>query len=238
MRYNGGKHACRNELCKIINAQNPLTYWEPFCGACNIVSGVNALYRFATDKEVCLIEMFKALTVGWIPPRSVTEDEYREGRVLPDTDPMKAFLKYGCSFGGKPWGGFARSKDRNYAENAHNSLMKQLKSIQYVTFASGDHTELQDLIGEVDLIYCDPPYENTARCGCAGVGQFDSDGFWDWARDRSELVLVSELVAPDDFVEIWSKKLADGLGTKKLTEKLFVHESKQNWIKEKHNGNE
>lgn len=58
---------------------------------------------------------------------------------------------------------------------------------------------------EGDVVYCDPPYANTDARGCNGKG-FDTDAFWKWVRTRDFPIYVSEYIAPDDFVSIWSKK--------------------------------
>ena len=86
------------------------------------------------------------------------------------------------------------------------------------------------------LVYCDPPYAGTSKYN--GV-DFDSDRFWQWARDTSKrhLLAVSEYKAPDDFVPILEiSKTCSFRATnkaKKTVEKLFVHESqKSKWNNE------
>ena len=80
------------------------------------------------------------------------------------------------------------------------------------------------------LIYCDPPYAGTT--GYNG-GDFDSDRFWEWAREVSKqnLLAVSEYKAPDDFVPILEiAKTCQYSATnnaKKALEKLFIHESQK-----------
>ena len=74
-----------------------------------------------------------------------------------------------------------------------------------------------------DVVYCDPPYENTSDYGI----KFDSDSFWEWARTRNYPVYVSEYQAPEDFVSIWNKEKRVLLNRESLTEPrtehLFVH---------------
>lgn len=86
------------------------------------------------------------------------------------------------------------------------------------------------------LVYCDPPYAGTT--GYNGV-DFNSDRFWEWAREVSKqnLLAVSEYKAPDDFVPILEiVKTCQYCATnnaKKTLEKLFVHESqKSKWNNE------
>ena len=81
---------------------------------------------------------------------------------------------------------------------------------------------------EGDVVYCDPPYANTAQYN---VGDFDSVAFWEWVRTRDYPVYVSEYGAPDDFVSVWSKEKRrlfskSGL-SKPSVEHLFLHKK---WI--------
>lgn len=86
------------------------------------------------------------------------------------------------------------------------------------------------------LVYCDPPYAGTSKYN--GV-DFDSDRFWEWAREVSKqnLLAVSEYKAPDDFVPILEISKTCSFSrtnnAKKTIEKLFVHESqKSKWNNE------
>ena len=221
MRYNGGKFSCSKELAQILNSYcSPnKVYWEPFVGAANVIEKISATKRIGSDKDLAIISLLKAVQKGWEPPYAVTEQQYKDIRDKGNLeDPIYAFAKYGCSFGGKPWGGYARSGTRNYALNARNSLLKQKKYLSDVLFMCTDYTA--DI--KADIVYCDPPYKDTTVVGCCE--KFDSDSFWEWVREKSKTakVFVSEQVAPSDFICVWEKKLTDGLGNKKITERLFT----------------
>ncbi len=77
---------------------------------------------------------------------------------------------------------------------------------------------------EGDVVYCDPPYANTAQYN---VGDFDSAAFWQWARSRDYPVYVSEYHAPEDFVSIWCKEKRRLFNHRVLStnavEHLFLH---------------
>jgi len=53
------------------------------------------------------------------------------------------------------------------------------------------------------IVYCDPPYENTAKYH----KDVDHMEFWEWVRGLSETnpVYVSSYKAPEDFASVWSK---------------------------------
>ena len=86
----------------------------------------------------------------------------------------------------------------------------------------GDYSTLEILPG--DVIYCDPPYRETA--GYNGKG-FDHEAFYNWAAAQSVPVYISEYWMPDDrFMCIWEKKRQSRMSAKgtegKAVEKLFV----------------
>lgn len=76
------------------------------------------------------------------------------------------------------------------------------------------------------VLYCDIPYENTAKYV---TGDFDHKMFYDWACNQKELVIISSYEISDDrFMEIdYIKKQAllnnTGLDERKtVIEKLFI----------------
>lgn len=224
MRYNGGKGACAKQIAEIINKQNPLRYWEPFVGAANVIQHVKAPFRIGSDLAAEMITFLRAVQDGFCFPIEVTEDQYKEMKNKPDPyDPMCAFLKYGCSFAGKPWGGFARSGDRNYAKNAANSVIKQRQLLQGIIFKHAPYASPFASAFQIDVIYCDPPYAGTTSCGVSKG--FDTDAFFQWVREQKALTFVSEFQAPSDFVCIWEKEIKDGLrknNREVMRERLFV----------------
>ncbi len=182
-----------------------------------------------SDACVPLIHLYQAVRNGWIPPVLLSEDEYAAARKLPDTDPLKAFAGFGCSFGGKWFGGYARGGQQSYAGSASRSLLKVIPSLPCGDFVCASFLDQKPdaRAAAGTLIYCDPPYEGTQ--GYSATGKFDHDKFWDlcieWTRLGAE-VWVSEYRAPEEFVELkWSKKhalaLAGGMQNDAREECLF-----------------
>lgn len=71
------------------------------------------------------------------------------------------------------------------------------------------------------VIYCDPPYKDTAGYGV----DFDHEAFYEWARKQTAPLFISEYQMPDDFVcvaTIPKASGASGQGAKMTEEKLFV----------------
>jgi DNA adenine methylase len=199
MRYFGGKTKIAKYISEYINARihththTHTHYAEPFCGSCNIAILVNATVKLLNDKHKYLIAMFQALQNGWIPPTSVSEQEYYSAKQNQDNEPWIAgFVGFACSFAGKWWGGYARdNKGGNYALRGHNSVLKKMKALSCATFTSQD---FQELNYENCLVYCDPPYKNTTQYCKSILGNFPYENFLQWTKKMSEknIVLVSE----------------------------------------------
>ena len=91
-----------------------------------------------------------------------------------------------------------------------------------------EHKSYNELaIPERSIIYCDPPYRNTAEYKACAT--FDHEPFYEWCKLKQKeghTVFVSEYVMPDDFICVWQKRvnssLAKDTGSKKNIEKLFT----------------
>jgi len=166
---------------------------------------VNAPSRIANDVNYYLIELFRAVQNGWKPPDFVPFELYQDIRKHKDRyEPeLVGFVGFGCTFGGKWFGGYARDKEgNNYAARAVGALTKQARLIQGVDIRCGSYADLE--IPEHSLVYCDPPYLGTTGY----KSKIDHKDFWDWVRGfdcRDVAVLVSEYAAPDGFFYLFQK---------------------------------
>lgn len=61
-----------------------------------------------------------------------------------------------------------------------------------LTTIIGDYRNVEILPDSV--IYCDPPYKDTADYGM----EFDHEAFYDWCEKQTALVLISEYWMPED----------------------------------------
>lgn len=75
--------------------------------------------------------------------------------------------------------------------------LEQLK--KEIQFFAGDYRKVE--IPKHAVIYCDPPYANTAEYA---QNNFNHVQFWDWVRGKSKThnVYISEYTAPPDFKAI------------------------------------
>ena len=230
MQYMGGKHRAGRHIAVFLDASLRRLggdYYEPFVGGCNLLKHLElgeGQRAFMSDANEALIRMYQAYRKGWRPPTEVSKEEHRAARELPNSDPRKAFIRFGCSFGGVWSSGYARASaddpKRNYAQNAYKSL--STKRIGAALYRYGSYTCIGQPTGAT--IYCDPPYADTR--GYAAIGEFDSAAFWQWARGMAATndVFVSEYACPVEHRLVWSKeqKTTCTLGDRKTaTECLF-----------------
>ena len=249
MQYLGGKNRIKKQISEIINNEisrrkikNSKTHSKNnqqlcggegyfvslFCGSCVIESLVNAEAKILNDKHEYLIEMYKGLQNGYELPDNLTKDEYYDIKENKDRDKaLTGFVGFGCSFGGKWFGGYAKNRiGRNYCLEAKKHTMQLWNGIKNAEFVCKDYKEVE--IPEGSVIYCDPPYRNTT--GYTTSKDFNHEEFWEYMRklSKNHKVFISEENAPEDFECIWSKEVKHVLDVNKAniqikTEKLFVY---------------
>jgi DNA adenine methylase len=228
MQYFGGKFKIANDIVEILeyNRKEDQIFVEPFVGGANIVSKMSGV-RFAFDKHFELIEMYKSLQNGWIPPENINRED-REKAIKGLLEPcLTAFIGFGCCYAGVYFAGYAENKrGDNFAKNAKNSLLRKMLTMKNVNFQNKDYRELKF---EDALIYCDPPYNGVNKYK---IGDFDSFEFWEYMRlwSKNNDVFISEYNAPEDFICIWNKKVKTEIRTKlngreDRIEKLFIHKN-------------
>ncbi len=233
MRYMGSKKRHAKHLLPIILKDRVKDQWyvEPFVGGFNIIDKVSG-NRIANDTNHHLIELFKAIQSGWIPPESISEKEYKHAKVLGKDFPpyLIGFVGFGCSHSGKWFGGYARGGfnvgtglPRNYCAESKRSILKQAAKIKDVIIKNVSYEDLS--IPSNSIIYCDPPYQHTTKY----ANEFSHKKFWQWCRNMASLghkVFISEYTAPDDFVCLWERVVNNTLdkdtGSKQGVEKLFT----------------
>lgn len=231
MQYFGGKQRIASQLAALMNPviANRNCYVEPFVGGGSVMASIRAPFRIGADSNASLIQMWKSLSGGWTPPMTVSETDYAKINAARNpSDPMTAFVGFGCSFAGKWFGGYARGEgNRNYAANAASSLRQKMTTLSGIEWKTSDYRALA--YPPRSVIYCDPPYQGTTQYGGAPEA-FDWTEFWNFCREKSRfghVVFVSEYAAPLDFIcvkEIKTKldiRTANGVNAR--TEKLFLN---------------
>ena len=254
MMYQGGKSRIAKPISEVINeiSRRQKSYSQTdcasnrerereretvlvslFCGACSVESILAPKFDrvICNDNHYYLIQMLKGIQSGYELPDSITKEEYCYIKNHKDNDPiLTGFVGFGCSFGGKWFGGYGQGFNskggrRNYCDEGKRGTVQTLSTMQHVEFTCKDYRDVE--LPENCIIYADPPYSNTT--GYSG-NKFDSNAFWEYAREvsKTHLMFISEQTAPDDFVSIWEKSITRTLDRNKqnqfkATEKLFIH---------------
>ncbi len=230
MKYMGSKNRyCKEILPIILEGRKEGQYFvDLFAGGFNVVDKVSG-NRIANDINEYLIEMFKALQKGWIPPETVSEELYKEVQNNKQNYPkyLVGYIGFNLSFGAKFFGGYGRDSKglRNYSKEAFNNVIKQSNFLEGIEIFNLNYDEV--VIPKDSIIYCDIPYRNTTKY--SNKTQFDYEKFYQFCRDKKSeghKIFISEYSMPEDFIEVWSKEVNNSLtkdtGSKKGIEKLFT----------------
>jgi DNA adenine methylase len=229
----GSKNRIAKEILPImLKERGERTWVEPFVGGANIIDKVQG-NRIGGDNQEYVIALYKALQKGWKPPKEVNKEYFFEVEKNKHkySKELVGYLGTQLTFGCEWWGSFRRDNTgkRKYDFEAYNNIMKQQPNLIGVEFIFSDYRDLE--IPKNSLIYCDPPYKGVRKY--VGNDKFDSDTFWEVARNWSKkghIVFVSEYDAPDDFQCIWSKEISNNANNSikkgqglKAVEKLFKY---------------
>ena len=235
MQYCGGKFRVRKQISNIINQYTKnRPFVSLFCGSCWVESLVKAPLRICNDANYYLIEMWKAFQRGedfysYLLPE-INDEDYLNIKENQDVNPpLTALIGFGCSYGGKWFGGYAKNKrGDNYFASSLNSCLSKIKTMQNVKFIYGDFQAVR--IPENSVVFCDSPYNGTISAW--GTQRFEYETFYNYVRKLSKehLVFISEYSLPSDFKCIWSDMISCSMknndNNNKRKEKLFVHEDR------------
>lgn len=241
MRYMGSKRSLAKEIVpllqNIIDCEEIETYVEPMCGGANIIDKIKCENKLAYDKSDTLIALLQQAAEDFsLIKESTTREEwerakdYKKKGLKPDELTLADIgaIEYFASFsnGGFPKGYADLYSGRSHYNEGYRNLQAQAKDLKDIKFESLPYWDLPKM--KNCLIYCDPPYYGVSQYGYAREGRFDHHHFWQWVRENSKenIVLVSELSAPEDFYVVWEKEYKYTTGTdnnKKITEKIFKY---------------
>lgn len=231
MKYMGSKARIAKHILPIILKDRKEGQWyvEPFVGGANVIDKVDG-NRIGSDSNNHLIKALKLIrdNPDSIPSsnREYTEEMYNLAKEKNNPSDVECLMLFVLSYGARFRNSFARGHiGEDFVRAAKNSAMKQSEKLKSTSLLCSNYDDLK--IPSKSVIYCDPPYENTAKY----KADFNHDKFWQWCREKikeGHQVFVSEYNAPDDFVCVWQKEINSNVNAKATStaiEKLFIHES-------------
>jgi DNA adenine methylase len=255
MKYLGGKQMLGKHLAKFIKDScadiEVEGYLEPFCGSLGVLTHMTDTYEcIGSDYHPDLIAMWESVQRGeFIPPTEVTEADYLEIKQSDSPSALKGFVGFGLSFGGRFFGGYAQKyangKKEDFLKEAVHSIERKQPLIKDVDFYHMSYTDW-DPVGM--LIYCDPPYKSGKfpikyRRDVKKYDVFDNDEFWNIMREwsKTNIVFISEISAPKDFISVWDKESHRSISQSGKTrykstsnsfktERLFIHKDSKDLI--------
>lgn len=237
MKYMGSKSRIKKHIVpflqELINTYGIETYIEPFVGGANVIDDIDCPNRIGGDLHDKLIALLEHVQNGGELPLEVSRELYNDVRSNKDSNKYDDWyvgaIGFLASYNGRYFdGGYAKSgvsngKVRNYYDESKRNLEQQAPKLKEVSFINCNYTSFSDVKGA--LIYCDIPYKDTKQFSTSK--NFNHDEFWDWVRDMSEnnIVVVSELQAPDDFECVWKQPVLRSIKSKDKSvaiEKMFM----------------
>lgn len=207
MWYLGGKHRQAKAIVAAVAGVSPDfgIYVEPFAGAMWSATAMIQAFPdkqfYLSDVHPALMNFWQAAIDGWDPPARVSEATYRQLNALRDPeDPMTGYVGFAWSFGGKFFGGAARSNGQ--IKGSYSSTMQKIRLLRQadVQLACLDYRSVRPVRRAV--MYLDPPYSFGRTPQDRGNGCFDRAAFLEYARGAavaSALVLTSEFVNDGGF---------------------------------------
>jgi DNA adenine methylase len=217
MQYLGGKTRIAKQIAaEIDKIRRPgQLVWDAFCGGLSVSVALRANGPvLSTDACAPLITLYKAVQAGWVPPEAVSKETWTAAKNLPDSDPLKAFCGFWCSYSGIWFRAYVPPDQPHTVKSGPSKgqfmhcYRHRANGRRLVKEAKCAWVGLVDFLDEeprpLDLVlYCDPPYHGT--CGYSGAAAFDYGRFEDRIRGWSRYVPVflSEY-ASELGREVWS----------------------------------
>ena len=235
--YQGGKKRLGKKIYEVITqietklTSEKLPYFEPFVGMGGVLrhfSKENDRETYACDINKDLIIMWKSIQRGWKPPLKCSRKKYEELKDSTEHSAERGYLGVVASWSGIFFASYRLdyNPDKDFLGEGYRGIMDIKPDIMSVNFL--DSRPYYDFKPKGMLIYCDPPYYKN-NFHTQYFSEFDHHLFWEimreWSKDN--IVIISESVAPKDFIKIWSSTstFTNRSQCKKYDDCLFIHET-------------
>jgi len=147
MQYQGGKEKIAKHIVAALTEYIPGhdRYLEPFMGGASIASRMAPLFPGAAtlaDFDPDLAALWLAARDGWEPPTVVTREDYAAAKADTYPSAYRAFVAYGCSFGGRKWSSYAtNARGDDFAGAARRGVLKKARGLQGATILQADYRD-------------------------------------------------------------------------------------------------
>ena len=236
MKYMGSKARLSKDIANILNREiekRNSVFYDVFVGGFNLLPAVDASIIYANDICSYITTFYEEFLSGnFTPPSSLSEDLYNDIKNNKDSypKPLVAFAGYACSFGGKFFGGYARSfntkgEPRDHPNEQYRALIKRKKHLKDKKLIISNTCYKNIDIIPNSVVYCDPPYVTTTEYKT----KFCHEDFYTWCenlvKEKNCSVYVSEyFVNRKGWEVVFSKKLKTNIRDKNNStrqEKLY-----------------
>lgn len=255
MKYMGSKSRVAKHIVpiiqKYIDDSGAKMYFEPMIGGANVIDKIKCESRIGSDINPYLIALLRWVRDGGQLPEDVDKpfyDEMRNEYYQIESGNVQCSLNekldmwvigavgFLASYNGRFFdGGYAKpgyektkmgQRYRNYYQEAKANLLSQVGGLKDVVLLCNDYKTVPLNILSNTVIYVDPPYNKTKQYLYSK--DFDYNEFWKIMREwsKNNIVLISELDAPDDFECIWSQEVSRSIDAEHKTravEKLWKY---------------
>lgn len=218
MWYMGGKFRQSKQIVEMLRPyfNGNTIYVEPFCGglwsAARIAKELKPNKMILNDVNKPLMLLWeKCYNEGcdWLPTdMQEIEQHYHEIKAAADdNNPLTAWYGIACSFGGKWFGGVARSSHNGNGVGFEPQKRSTAEKVRCVSMCNPQFfiDSYESLtIPDGAVVYCDPPYEG--RTKAHHFNKFDYELFWKWVRELSTrcVVFTSCFDCPSDFKTVYN----------------------------------
>jgi len=234
MSYCGGKQRTGKNIAEIIQKNSKFkNYIEPFCGMLGVTIHLNDLIIKCSDYNedvIFILNELKNERLNIMP--IINKELYNSLKNGNDLNTEGSFARLFCTYMSFYRGSFIPNDcvdNEGRIHKMHNRNFNRLQLLKnYIKsfeFTKKDYTEWEDEVKKGGyLIYCDPPYFNTAKI--YKTKNFNSEDFWKtmkrW-KDYGNDVFVSELVCPIEHDVLFEKVIDVSVSNKKkvMNDKLF-----------------
>lgn len=217
--YHAGKSRLAKPITKILldlYEENPnmKNYAEPFCGMLRVGlelmkqdSEKDRIEKFEfSDINKNVVALFKGFKRGWLPkPKPITQEQWDNYKNSKRVSAQKSFYGFALGFSGQFMTGSKPNQKHNTEKymKTRRELFKKILPLFNRPKTSIDLKNVNELDFKNTIIYCDPPYFNSAwRSRAGGWNKSKENEFWEtvygWLEpDKNNIVLVSNGEIPE-----------------------------------------